>query len=103
MPSPMLFSTAFSSAVSRSLHGELALGLARAALQLFLHREYRLHRLVRREQRFEDDLFVNDLGAALEHHDRLGAGRDDERHVAAFELGVRRIDDDFALDPAHPD
>ena len=68
------------------LDGELALGLARAALQLFLHREYRLHRLVRGEQRFEDRFFVDDLRAALEHHDRVGAGRDHQRDVAAFEL-----------------
>ena len=80
-----------------------ALGLARAAAQFFLHRENRLHRLMRREQRFQDRLFVNDLRAALEHHDRLGVGRDDHREVAALELRVGGIDDDFAVHPAHPD
>ena len=50
----MLFSTAFKQSRVALLHCELALGLARAALQLFLHREIRLHRFVRGKQRFED-------------------------------------------------
>ena len=58
---------------------------------------------MRREQRFEDRLFVDDLRAAFEHHDRVGAGRDHQRDVAVLELGVSRIDDDLAVDPAHPD
>ena len=57
---------------------------------------------MRREQRFEDNLFVDDLRATLEHHDRVGTGRDYQRHVTAFELAEGRVHDNFAFDPAHP-
>ncbi len=65
---------------------KLALGLAREAPQLLLHLEHRPHLFVRGEQRFEDRFLVDDLRAALEHHDRVGFGRDYQRDVAAFEF-----------------
>ncbi len=82
---------------------EFAFGFARTAAQFFLHRKDRLHRFMRGEERFENCLFIDDVRSAFEHHDRLGIGCDHQRYVAAFEIGMSRIDDDFAVHPAHPD
>ncbi len=81
---------------------ELALGLARELAKLFLNLEQRTHRLVRREQRLDNRVFLDDPGAALEHHDRVRLARDHQRDIAFLELADLRADHDLAADPAHP-
>ena len=57
---------------------------------------------MRGEQRLEDRLLVDDLRAALEHHDRVRLGRDHHRDVALLRVAGGRIDDQLAVDAAHP-
>src|SRR5229473_209754 len=80
---------------------EFALGLARKLLQLVLQLEDRAHLLMCGEERLEDRLFVDDVGAAFEHHDRIGRGGDHQRDVAVLEIADKGIDDELAIDPAH--
>ncbi len=80
---------------------EFALGLARKLLQLVLQLEDRAHLLMCGEERLENRLFVDDVGAAFQHHDRIGRGGDHQRDVAVLEIADKGIDDELAIDPAH--
>src|SRR5690348_13020127 len=80
---------------------EFAFGLARKLLQLVLQLEHRAHLLMCGEERLQDRLFVDDVGAAFQHHDRIGRGGDHQRDVAVLEIADQRIDDQLAIDPAH--
>ena len=48
-------------------------------------------------------LLGQDLGAGLDHHDRVARARDDEVELRLGELADRRVDDELAVDAADAD
>src|SRR5450759_268859 len=61
------------------IHG--ALGLANGGAQLFLDVDERLEGAVAEEDGIGHDVFGNDLGAGLDHHDRVAGAGDDEVYI----------------------
>ncbi len=61
---------------------DFALFLASLLAQLVLHVEQRLHRVLGAEQRFQHDVFRDDLGAAFDHHQAVARADDDQIQIA---------------------
>jgi hypothetical protein len=82
---------------------EFAFRLAGQTPQFLLDFEDRMHRFMGREERLQNRLFVDDLGAPFEHHDRVGIGRDHHRDVAVVQFIEQRVDYELTVDAAHAD
>ena len=52
------------------------------------------------QDRLGHDVLGQELGTRLDHHDRVARAGHDEVELRVLELGVGRIDDELALDPA---
>ena len=46
------------------------------------------------------DVFGLEVGARLDHHDRVAGASDDQVELGVLELAERRVDDELAVDPA---
>ena len=85
------------------LEERLALGLAGRLAELLLDVDERLERAVAEQDGLGHDVFGQELGARLDHHDRVPGARDDEVELGLLELAVGRVDDELAIDPADAD
>ena len=77
-----------------------ALGLADGLLELLLDVDERLQRAVAEQDRLGHDVLGQELGARLDHHDRVAGAGDDEVELRLGELAVGRVDDELAVDAA---
>ena len=80
-----------------------ALGLADGLAELLLDVDERLQRAVAEQDRLGHDGLGQELGARLDHHDRVAGAGDDEVELGLLELAVGRVDDELAADPADAD
>ena len=80
-----------------------ALGLADRLAELLLDVDERLQGAVAEQDRLGHDGLGQELGARLDHHDRVARAGDDEVELRVGELAVRRVDDELAIDPADAD
>ena len=55
------------------------------------------------QDRLSHDGLGEELGAGLDHHDRIAGSRDDEVELGIRELAVGRVDDELAADAADAD
>ena len=76
------------------------LGLADGLLQLFLEVDERLERAVAEEDGLGHDVFGQQLGAGLDHHDRVTRARDDQVELRLRQLAEGRVDHELAVDAA---
>ena len=86
--------------VGRGLEVRQALRLADELAQLLLQLDERQQRAVPEQDRLGHDVLGEDLHARLDHHDRVARARDDEVELGVGELGVRRVEDELAVDVA---
>ena len=80
-----------------------ALGLADGLPELLLEVDERLERAMAEQDRLGHHVLGQDLGAGLDHHDRVAGAGDDQVELGLRELGVGRVDDELAVDPADAD
>ena len=85
------------------LEVRLVLGLAGRLAELLLDVDERLQRAVSEQDGLGHDVFGQELGARLDHHDRVPGARDDEVELGLLELAVGRVDDELAIDPSDAD
>ncbi len=78
-----------------------ALRFAERLLQLVLEVEDLLHLAVSGEERVEDHVLRQHLGAAFHHDDRVPRSGDDQLKLALGVLRHRRVDDELPTDAAH--
>ncbi len=74
------------------------LGLADGGAHLILDVDEGLQGAVAEEDRVRHDIFGDDRGACLDHHDGVAGARDDEIDVGALEVADRGVDHEFAID-----
>ncbi len=67
------------------MYGTL-LGLADLLAQLILQIDDRRQGAVAEHDRLGHDVLADDLGAGLDHHDRVASPRDDEVDIGVLEL-----------------
>ena len=82
----------------RGREHEGALGLAVRCAHLFLRLDFGLDRLVGKEERLDHVGLGDLLGAALDHHDRVLGGGDDEVEIGGRALLGGRVGDELAVD-----
>ncbi len=75
-------------------------GLADGLLELQLDVDERLEGPMAEQDGLGHDVLGQELGARLDHHDRVARARDDEVELRLGELAVGRVDDELAADPA---
>ena len=80
-----------------------ALGLADGLLELLLDVDERLQGAVAEQDRLGHDGLGQELGAGLDHHDRVARAGDDQVELRVGELAVGRVDDELAVDAADAD
>ena len=80
-----------------------ALRLADRLLELLLEVDQRLDRAMTEQDRLGHDVLGQELGAGLDHHDRVARAGDDEVELRVLQLAVGRVDDELAVDPADAD
>ena len=80
-----------------------ALGLADRLAELLLDVDERLEGAVAEQDRLGHDGLGQELGARLDHHDRVARAGDDEVELRVGELAVGRVDDELAVDAADAD
>jgi hypothetical protein len=76
------------------------LALPQSGAHLFLDVDQRLKGLVAEQDRVRHDVFGDDRGAGLDHHDRVAGAGDDEVDVGALEVADRGVDHELAVDAA---
>ena len=86
--------------VGRRLDVRDALGLADRLLDLLLEVDDRLERAVAEQDGLGHDGLGQQVGAGLDHHDRVARAGDDQVELGVLELAERRVDDELAVDPA---
>ena len=67
-------------------------------LELLLEVDDRRERAVPEHDGVGHDRLGQDLGAGLDHHDRVAGARDDEVELRLLELADRGVDDELAVD-----
>ncbi len=77
-----------------------ALGLADRLAELLLDVDERLERAMTEQDGLGHHVLGQELGARLDHHDRVAGAGDDEVELRLLELAVGRVDDELAVDPA---
>ena len=77
-----------------------ALGLADRLLELLLDVDERLEGAVAEQDGLGHDVLGQELGARLDHHDRVARAGDDQVELRVRELAVGRVDDELAVDAA---
>ncbi len=80
-----------------------ALGLADRLAELLLDVDERLEGAMPEQDRLGHDGFRQELGARLDHHDRVARAGDDQVELRVGELAVGRVDDELAVDPTDAD
>ena len=75
-----------------------ALGLADGLAELLLDIDERLERAMTEQDGLGHHVLGQELGARLDHHDRVPGAGDDEVELRLFELAVGRVDDELAAD-----
>ena len=80
-----------------------ALGLADGLAELLLDVDERLEGAMAEQDRLGHDGLGQELGARLDHHDRVARAGDDEVELRVGELAVGRVDDELAADATDPD
>ncbi len=76
------------------------LGLADGLAELLLDVDERLERAVAEQDRLGHDGLGQELGARLDHHDRVARPGDDEVELRVGQLAVGRVDHELAIDAA---
>ena len=84
--------------VGRGLDERDVLRLADEPLELLLEVDDRRERAVAEHDRVGHDRLGQDLGAGLDHHDRVAGARDDEVELRLRQLAHRGVDDELAVD-----
>ena len=79
------------------------LGLADRLLELLLDVDEGLEGAVAEQDRLGHDGLGQELGAGLDHHDRVAGARHDEVELGLLELRVGRVDDELAADATDAD
>ncbi len=79
------------------------LGLADRLLELELDVDERLQGAMAEQDRLGHDVFGQELGARLDHHDRVACPGDDEIELRVGEVTEGRVDDELAVDATHAD
>jgi hypothetical protein len=79
------------------------LRLADRLAELLLDVDERLEGPVAEQDRLGHDVFGQELGARLDHHDRVARAGHDQVELRLLDLAVGRVDDELAVDPADPD
>ncbi len=80
-----------------------ALGLADGLLELVLDVDERLQRAMPEQDRLGHDVLGQELGAGLDHHDRVAGARDDQVELRVRELAVGGVDHELAVDATDAD
>ena len=81
----------------------MRLGLPTRLLELHLEVHDRLEGAMAEQDRLGHDGFGQELGAGLDHHDRVLGPGDDQVELRVGELRVGRVDDELAVDPSDAD
>ena len=80
-----------------------ALRLADGLAELLLDVDERLEGAVTEQDGLGHDVLGQELGAGLDHHDRVAGAGHDQVELRLLDLAVGRVDDELAADPADPD
>ena len=70
---------------------------------MLLELDERLERAVAEEDGLGHHVLRQDVGAGLDHHDRVTGAGHDQVELGFLELGEGRVDDECAIDAADPD
>ena len=81
----------------------MLLALPTAFAELLLDVDERLEGAMAEQDGLGHDVLGQELGARLDHHDRVAGAGDDEVELRLLELAVGRVDDELAVDAADAD